>query len=147
MASAMRRARLEPVATEVSGTVGVDMGEAETILSKFIDNSMLSQRVSVVSQTVLGQLKRVQRDLRGLPPMLVNTETGESVADSQYVTESAAGVDEPQENGNKKISKEDRKKLKKQRRKQEKRDKAEKKASKAKDHVDEDSDADEMETD
>lgn len=147
-----RRGRAEPVTTEVASTTSVDMGQAEQTLSEFLDNSMLSQRVSVVKQTVLGQLKRVQRDLRGLPPMLVNDETGESVADSQYVTNSvdAGQAAEAATETGKKVSKEDRKKAKKERRKQEKREKAAKKSKKDEDEDDNDNDEeddDEMDTD
>lgn len=82
-----------PVVAHVKGMNAISKSRAEAILTKFISTSE-SIAATVPGSTdeitftntgmsnmagsnpVLGQLKRVQRDLRGLPPLLAELETG-----------------------------------------------------------------------
>lgn len=99
-----------PTAVRVEASLAIDKSEAETILSDFISvseaiagslpSSLDSSKItfsntglssSTGSSAILSQLKRVQRDLRGLPPLL-----SEVVASTQ-------GTIAPEETVNKKI--------------------------------------------
>jgi hypothetical protein len=92
--------------------------EAETALSSYLETLEGSDSVS-------NQLKRIQRDLRGLPPLLRNSTTGEKqetdVEDTPMAEPPAAQLT------NTGITKEERKRRKKERRKEEKKAKASKK--------------------
>jgi hypothetical protein len=104
-------------------TSAISNMDAESVLTQYINQS-------TISESVLNQLKRVQRDLRGLPPILRNSATGETSDDSsQTVTKDipATGdgdIEMTDSSVPKPIDKEERKRLKKERRKEEKRLKA-----------------------
>lgn len=99
-----------PTAVRVEASQAIDKSEAETILSDFISvseaiagslpSSLDSSKItfsntglssSTGSSAILSQLKRVQRDLRGLPPLL------------SEVVASTPGTIAPAETINKKI--------------------------------------------
>lgn len=99
-----------PTAVRVEASLAIDKSEAETILSDFISvseaiagslpSSLDSSKItfsntglssSTGSSAILSQLKRVQRDLRGLPPLL------------SEVVASTPGTIAPAETINKKI--------------------------------------------
>lgn len=85
-----------PTCINVIKTTNISNEQAEVILSEFISVSeaiattipgatgvqddILSSRTGFSNSTgngaVLGQLRRVQRDLRGLPPLAIEAETG-----------------------------------------------------------------------
>lgn len=95
-----------PTAVRVEASLAIDKSEAETILSDFISvseaiagslpSSLDSSKItfsntglssSTGSSAILSQLKRVQRDLRGLPPLLseVVTSTPGTIAPAETV--------------------------------------------------------------
>lgn len=110
------RKRQDITAVNIKAVSSIDSSEAERILSGYIDNR--------IDDSVTQQLRRIQRDLRGLPPLLRNSTTGEVVGEDNG--ENAVTKTVAMDVDNRDMSKEDKKKLKKERRKQEKKLKAEK---------------------
>lgn len=88
----MQSAVNAPVVMHVKGVKAIEKARAEALLTKFISTSEAISSAIVGSEDpilftntgmasgegsnpVLGQLKRVQRDLRGLPPLLSELDT------------------------------------------------------------------------
>ncbi|RKP30982.1 hypothetical protein METBISCDRAFT_26921 [Metschnikowia bicuspidata] len=81
-----------PVVAHIKGVKSITLGRAEAILAKFISTTeTLTSGMSATDSAafavtgmsttsgknpVLGQLRRLQRDLRGLPPLLADLEFG-----------------------------------------------------------------------
>lgn len=81
-----------PVVAHIKGVKSITLGRAEAILAKFISTSeTLTSGMSATDSVafavtgmstksgknpVLGQLRRLQRDLRGLPPLLADLDFG-----------------------------------------------------------------------
>ncbi|CAN6596895.1 hypothetical protein TRVA0_001S03488 [Trichomonascus vanleenenianus] len=117
-----RRRNEQPTAVEIKLMQPLENADAEQMLSQFIDNG------EAANESVVNQLRRVQRDLRGLPPLLRNSATGVMETENNNGYEEDIDMEEAQpaaESEPKKLSKEERKRLKKERRKEEKRHKAE----------------------
>lgn len=104
-----------PTAVRVEASKAIDKSEAETILSDFISvseaiagslpSSLDSSKItfsntglssSTGSSAILSQLKRVQRDLRGLPPLLseVVASTPGTIAPAETVNKKTKFDDE-----------------------------------------------------
>lgn len=166
-----RDRRPEPVAIRILASQSVSRADAEQIITTYIDSTESSTMLDVAAEAaisaqghssntvvdsiasamarnenIIGQLKRVQRNLRGLPPVLRVEETGEQVSEATQKGQANEDVemlnadDEDASVGSKRkqISAEERKRLKKERRKSEKRSKSIAAAQAAEDEVDED---------
>lgn len=84
-----------PTAIEVHSSKAVPNGEAEEIITQYIEattestdqllNMSNDNMPSVVSRNhaMIQQLRRVQRDLRGLPPLEMDKEAGDKEADKE----------------------------------------------------------------
>jgi hypothetical protein len=120
-----RRGKEGPTCVEIRSSSVVTSDECEKIVSSFIDNG------STTNPLTINQLKRLQRDLRGLPPLLQSVTPNEDV-----VTDLSQHEPSGRESFSRPLSKEERRKLKKERRKHEKKAKLEAKQ----DHKDEDQD-------
>jgi hypothetical protein len=118
--SAGIRKRQDITCVKIRKVTSINSAHTEQILSKYIE--------SRIDDSVTHQLKRIQRDLRGLPPLLRNSTTGEVVnADPDALENNDMIVDTMEVDGPKKdLNKEEKKRLKKERRKQEKKAKADK---------------------
>lgn len=175
-----RSRRIEPAAIHITQLQSISRAEAEQIISSYIDSTESSSLLDAAAEAaiaaentgnsdnvvdsiasaiarnenIIGQLKRVQRDLRGLPPVLRNERSAEQTSDVsqkfQNVSEDVemlnADIEENAASSGKKrkqVTSEERKRLKKERRKAEKRSKSMAAASKA----DEDEEEEEEEED
>lgn len=84
-----------PTAIEVHSSKAIPNGEAEEIITQYIEattestdqllNMSNDNMPSVVSRNhaMIQQLRRVQRDLRGLPPLEMDKEAGDKEADNK----------------------------------------------------------------
>lgn len=158
MVMSNRSRRPEPAAIRVTKSHSISRADAEQLITSYIDSiessSILDAAAEaaisaeghssstvvdnfasaiVRNENVIGQLKRVQRNLRGLPPVLRNEETGEQGTEANqknYQTNEDVEMLNVEENDTtvgskrKQISAEERKRLKKERRKLEKRSKS-----------------------
>lgn len=113
-----RRKQEQPASVKVVDTAPLHDMEAEVALSSYLETLEGYDSVS-------NQLKRIQRDLRGLPPLLRNSTTGEK--QETDVEDTPMAEPPAEELTNTGITKEERKRLKKERRKEEKKAKASKK--------------------
>lgn len=138
----------EPTALHILSTNLVSTEEAEQIITAYLDAAESSSALDAAAEAAiaangsstivdslagaltknentLNQLKRVQRSLRGLPPVLQSDQPAQTYSTYQTTESVDAPEFEDAELGNKrKISAEERKRLKKERRKSEKRSKA-----------------------
>lgn len=90
----------KPVVSHVKGIKAIHKSRAEALLSKFISTSEIVSTGAVDStdavaftsigmsssagkNPVLGQLRRIQRDLRGLPPLLAELDMDASKGSSE----------------------------------------------------------------
>lgn len=125
----MSRRKEEPTALRVIESTPLSNREAEQIITQCLESSEMG------SGSTGAQLRRVQRDLRGLPPLLTNSTTGEvdvDMGDAPAEVSMVVDADESmQDEDDGTIDKEERKRRKKERRKEEKRLKAQAKAQEA----------------
>lgn len=125
----MSRRKEEVTALRVTESTSLSNREAEQIITQCLESSDMG------TGSTGAQLRRVQRDLRGLPPLLTNSTTGEvdvdmgdAPAEFSMVVEDSV-PEQAEDDGT--IDKEERKRRKKERRKEEKRLKAQSKAQEA----------------
>lgn len=125
-----------PVAVRVTGAVSVENDELQLLLEQFLQESAKLDQSDASAN--ISQLKRLQRELRGLPPLVQ-----ESVAPQLQLQQLGFALEESLPKGTKvkfddyepqdlqeevlvpKIDKEERKRLKKERRKEERKKKSE----------------------
>lgn len=164
-----------PTSVKVLSDKSVTLAEAESLLTSYIDysesSSVLDAAADAVmnaeqsnpastaidsiasaiarNENILGQLKRVQRNMRGLPPLRSQqTRESQQQPETEDVEMTQDAVEEPQTGEKRKISAEERKRLKKERRKLEKRDKSlAAAAAKADDEDDDDKDSEKSDSD
>lgn len=176
-----RSRRTEPAAIHITQSQSISRAEAEQIITSYIDstessslldaaaeaaiaaentgnsNTVVDSIASAIArnENIIGQLKRVQRDLRGLPPVLRNERTEEQAAEVshklQNESEDVDMLNADDENAassgqkRKQVTSEERKRLKKERRKAEKRSKSMAAASKADEGEEEDEEEEDSE--
>lgn len=124
--STRRRAIEQPASIKIQARYNIDNETAEQFLTECLDNEGLG-----ASDALKAQMKRVQRDLRGLPPLARKKTESDSINNNDNDNEEqmmdideVMGV-EAEEKSEKELSKEEKKKLKQQRRLEEKKKKAE----------------------
>lgn len=143
-----------PTAIRVLSDESVTLAEAEALITSYIDYTESSSFLDAAAEAaisaeqsnpestivdsiasaiarnenVVGQLKRVQRNMRGLPPVRTEEPQAQTQTQQQYDeqdVEMGESIWEEAQTGTKrKISAEERKRLKKERRKSEKRTKS-----------------------